>query len=227
MIITIDGPTASGKSTVAAAIAKKLGFYHLNTGLLYRSLSYLLVTKRGYSSNDLEHVRQEDITECVRPDLFSYEYNEGRDVTVLYEGTDITQFLKDSSVDQYVAIISPQKIVREAMVEQQRALAKKYNLVIDGRDVGSHVFPHAEHKFYLTASLPVRAVRWQKDQRARGHDYTLEEAEAMISDRDLKDMRRHISPLVVPEGATTIDNSEMTFDETVDLLLSRIMKPCH
>ena len=224
MIITIDGPTASGKSTVAAAIAKKLGFYHLNTGLLYRSLSYLLVTKRGYSLTDLEHVRQEDIIECVRPDLFSYEYNEGRDVTILYDGTDITHFLKDSSVDQYVVIISPQKIVREAMVDQQRKLAEKYNLVIDGRDVGSHVFPHAEYKFYLTASLSVRAARWQKDQRARGHDYTIEETEAMISDRDLKDMQRHISPLVVSEGAITVDNSALTFNETVDLLLSRITK---
>jgi len=222
MIITIDGPTASGKSTLAAAVAKKLGFYHLNTGLLYRSLSYLLVNVRGYSIQDLEHVQKEDIAECVRPDFFSYEYNEGRDVTVAYRGQPITGFLKDVSVDQYVAIISPQKLVREAMVEQQRALARKYNLVIDGRDVGSHVFPQADYKFYLTASLAIRATRWQKDQAARGHHFTLQEAEAIISDRDEKDMKRHISPLVVPPGGIEIDNSKLSFEQTVDAVLSYI-----
>ena len=125
MIITIDGPTASGKSTVAACIAKKLCYYHLNTGLLYRSLSYLLVTIQGYSVADLENVKQEDIVACVNPDFFSYSYDAQRDVSISYKGNDITRFLKDSSVDRYVAIISPQKLVREAMVEQQRSLAKK------------------------------------------------------------------------------------------------------
>ncbi len=226
MIITIDGPTASGKSTVAALIAKKLGFFHLNTGFLYRSLAYLLVTTRGYSEATLENVQHDDIVECVRSDFFSYTYDAQKDVCVSYKGVDITRFLKDSSVDHYVAIISPQKVVREAMVEQQRAVAKKYNLVIDGRDVGSLVFPHAHFKFYLTASLPVRAARWQKDQLARGNAFTLEEAQERVHDRDAKDMSRKISPLAVPEGGIEVDNSQMTLDETVYTLLSYIMKPC-
>lgn len=226
MIITIDGPTASGKSTVAALLAKKLGFFHLNTGFLYRSLAYLLVTTRNYSLTDLENVQQEDIVECVRPDFFSYSYDVQKDVRVSYKGNDITPYLKDSSVDQYVAIISPQKLVREAMVDQQRALATKYNLVVDGRDVGSLVFPHAHFKFYLTASLLVRAARWQKDQKARGHDFTLQEAEKMVHDRDLKDMQRKISPLAVPVGGIEIDNSDLTLDETVQKFLSYIMTPC-
>ncbi len=226
MIITIDGPTASGKSTVAALIAKKLGFYHLNTGFLYRSLAYLLVTTRGYSESTLENVKQEDIAECVRPDFFSYTYDVQKDVCVSYRGTEITRFLKDSSVDRYVVIISPQKLVREAMVEQQRALAKKYNLVIDGRDVGSLVFPQANFKFYLTASLPIRAARWQKDQLARGNLFTLEEAQELISDRDVKDMSRKISPLAVAEGGIEIDNSQLTLDGTVQTFLSYVMTPC-
>ena len=226
MIITIDGPTASGKSTVAALIAKKLGFYHLNTGFLYRSLAYLLVTTREYSESALENVRQEDIAECVRPDFFSYSYDTQKDVCVSYKGTDITRFLKDSLVDRYVAIISPQKVVREAMVGQQRALAKKYNLVVDGRDVGSLVFPQANFKFYLTASLLVRAARWQKDQLARGNVFTLEEAQELVHDRDVKDMSRKISPLAVPVGGIEVDNSQLTLDETVQKLLSYVMTPC-
>ncbi len=226
MIITIDGPTASGKSTVAALIAKKLGFYHLNTGFLYRSLAYLLVTTRGYSENALENVRQEDIAECVRSDFFSYTYDAQKDVCISYKGTEITRFLKDSLVDRYVVIISPQKLVREAMVEQQRALAKKYNLVIDGRDVGSLVFPHANFKFYLTASLSVRAGRWQKDQLARGNVFTLEKAQELVHDRDEKDMSRKISPLAVPVGGIEVDNSQLTLDETVQKFLSYVMTPC-
>lgn len=226
MIITIDGPTASGKSTVAALIAKKLGFFHLNTGFLYRSLAYVLVTTRGYSESALEQVRQEDIAECVRPDFFSYTYDAQKDVCVSYKGNDITRFLKDSSVDRYVALISSQKLVREAMVDQQRAVAKKYNLVIDGRDVGSLVFPHANFKFYLTASLAVRAARWQKDQQARGTVFTLQQAEERIHDRDVRDMSRKISPLAVPVGGIEVDNSALTLDETVQKLLSYIMTPC-
>lgn len=226
MIITIDGPTASGKSTVAALIAKKLGFFHLNTGYLYRSLAYLLVSVRGYSEHALENVQQEDIAQCVHSDFFSYSYDAQKDVRISYKGDDITRFLKDSSVDHYVAIISPQKLVREAMVEQQRALANKYNLVIDGRDVGSLVFPQANFKFYLTASLPVRAARWQKDQQARGNVFTLEEAQELVHDRDVKDMSRKISPLAVPESAIEVDNSTLTLDETVQKFLSYIIKPC-
>jgi cytidylate kinase len=226
MIITIDGPTASGKSTVAALIAKKLGFFHLNTGFLYRSLAYLLVTTRNYSEAALEQVKPEDIKECVRSDFFSYSYGPQKDVCISYKGNDITRYLKDSLVDRYVAIISPQQVVREAMVEQQRALATKYNLVVDGRDVGSLVFPHAHFKFYLTASLPVRAARWQKDQKARGHDFTLQEAEALVHDRDVKDMKRKISPLAIPVGGIEIDNTHLTLDETVQKFLSYIMTPC-
>lgn len=226
MIITIDGPTASGKSTVAALIAKKLGFFHLNTGFLYRSLAYLLVTTRGYSESALENVRQEDIAECVRSDFFSYSYDTQKDVCVSYKGEDITRFLKDSLVDRYVAIISPQKVVREAMVDQQRALAKKYNLVVDGRDVGSLVFPQANFKFYLTASLSVRGARWQKDQLARGNVFTLEKAQELVHDRDVKDMSRKISPLAVPVGGIEIDNSQLTLDQTVQKLLSYVMTPC-
>lgn len=221
MVITIDGPTASGKSSVAGAVARVLGFYHLNSGLLYRSLAYLLVTVRGYSQDDLFLVKQDDILACMDSSLFLYTYQDGV-ICVRYNGQEITQFLKDSLVDYYVSLISSQALVRTAMVQKQHELALMHDIVTDGRDVGSLVFPMAQHKFYLTASLPVRAERWRKDQRARGHQFFLAEAESRIQDRDMRDETRKISPLIVPAGAVVIDSTELTFDQTVALVLSYI-----
>ncbi len=221
MIITIDGPTASGKSSVAGAVAQVLGFYHLNSGLLYRSLAYLLVTIRGYSEADLFLVKQDDILICMDSKLFSYTYQDGK-ISVSYNGSEITQFLKDSLIDYYVSLISSQALVRTAMVSKQHELAAMHNIVTDGRDVGSLVFPNAEYKFYLNASLPVRAERWRKDQFARGHNYFLAEAESRIKDRDTRDETRKISPLVIPLGATVIDSTALTFQETVAKVLSYI-----
>ncbi len=223
MIITIDGPTASGKSTAAELLAQELGFYYLSTGFLYRSLTYLLVTTRGYSQADLAQVKEEDILACTDSAYFLYPYDAHKGYSITYKGIDITGFLKDSLMDTYVAIISPQKLVRLAMVAQQRALADEHNIVVDGRDVGSHVFPHAEYKFYLTASLAVRAARWQKDQEQRGHSYSLAECEKRIHARDLSDEQREISPLIVPAGAILIDNSLFTIEETVEKMLSYIV----
>lgn len=222
LVITIDGPTASGKSSTAMAVAQKLGFYYLNTGFLYRALTYLLLTTRGYSQADLSNVRQEDIELCTSSDYFSYTYNAATGYSVTYKGTDITPFLKDATIDTFVAIISPQKLVRHAITEQQRSLAGKHSIVVDGRDVGSHVFPFAQYKFYLTASLNIRAQRWRHDQALRGNNYTLEEAEQRIHERDLSDEQREISPLVIPSRAVIIDNSLMTREETVQKIISYI-----
>ncbi len=223
MIITIDGPTASGKSSAAAALAKKLGFYYLSTGFLYRSLTYLLITKYGYTETDLRDVQAHDIALCTNPDWFIYTYDPVMGYEITYKGEPIIQYLKDSLIDQYVAIISPQKLVREAMVDQQRLLASQHSIVVDGRDVGSHVFPHAEYKFYLTASLPVRAARWQRDQAKRGHAFTLEECEQRIHARDRSDEERKISPLVIPVGGIVVDNSELMQEQTVATMLSYIV----
>ena len=222
VVITIDGPTASGKSSTAIAVAQKLGFYYLNTGFLYRALTYLLLTTRGYSQDGLSNVKQEDIDVCTNSDFFSYSYNATTGYSVVYKNIDITSFLKDVTIDTCVALISPQKLVRKAITEQQRSLAGKHSIVVDGRDVGSHVFPFAQYKFYLTASLNIRAQRWQHDQALRGNSYTIQEAEQRIHERDLSDEQRIISPLIIPSGAIIIDNSFMTREETVRKIISYI-----
>ncbi|NBQ16811.1 (d)CMP kinase [bacterium] len=222
MIITIDGPTASGKSTVAQLLAKKLGFYYLNTGALYRTVSYLLVTRCGYTEQNLAHVKEKDVRLCVDLNLLVYSYSSENGYKVFYDSNDITSFLKDCSVDRFVAIISPIPFVRLLVTEVQHAFAKKFNTIIEGRDSGSVVFPHADYKFYLTADLAVRAARWQIDQQKRGNVFTLSQAMKLVEERDIKDLSRHNSPLIIPSDAHILDNTKMSLEDTVEHLYNVI-----
>jgi cytidylate kinase len=222
MIVTIDGPTASGKSTVARMVAQELGFYYLPTGWFYRAVAYVLVNNCGYTKDMLENPSHKDITVCVDPTKLHYTYDEGMGGKMFYDGKDITPFLKDAQVDSYVAIISPVADIRKLVTQAQRNFAASHDAVIEGRDIGSVVFPCADHKFYLTASLAVRGARWQADQKNRGNNFTLQEAQDQISYRDARDKNREISPLIVPEGSVTIDNSKMDLNETIQEIMKYI-----
>ena len=224
MIITIDGPTASGKSTVAELLAKKLGFYYLNTGALYRAVSYLLVIRCGYTEESLAQVKEQDVRLCVDLNMLVYSYSAVDGWKIFYDGNDITQYLKDFSVDRYVAVISPIPFVRLLVTEVQHAFAKKFNTIIEGRDSGSVVFPHADFKFYLTADLQVRALRWQADQKKRGNVFTVDQAVKAVEERDIKDLSRHNSPLIIPVDAHSVDNSSLSLEATVEHLCSIINK---
>ena len=219
MIITIDGPTAGGKSTVAAEVAQRLGLYHLNSGLLYRSLAYVLVFKYHYDEHDLNHIREQDIHICIDSPALLYAYHDGV-ATITYKGENITPLLKDAKIDYYVSLISSQKIVRDALVAKQREIADQHGLVADGRDVGSYVFPQADYKFFLTATLPVRSERWRHDQEKRGNYFTQEQAEGQVRARDQKDEQRIISPLIVPSGAVVIDSTQLTMQQVVDYVIA-------
>lgn len=224
MIITIDGPTASGKSTVAELLAKKLGFYYLNTGALYRAVAYLLVIRCGYTEESLAQVKEQDVRLCVDLNMLVYSYSAVDGWKIFYDGNDITQYLKDFSVDRYVAVISPIPFVRLLVTEVQHAFAKKFNTIIEGRDSGSVVFPHADFKFYLTADLQVRALRWQADQKKRGNVFTVDQAVKAVEERDIKDLSRHNSPLIIPVDAHSVDNSSLSLEATVEHLCSIINK---
>jgi cytidylate kinase len=224
VIITIDGPTASGKSSVAKALAEKLGWYYLNTGMLYRAVTHILLTTYNYTAETLTHVAPQDLQECTNHDRFTYHYDPIHGVQVLYDDSDISSYLKDALIDQAVCLISPQPYVRETMSEFQRELAAQHDMVTDGRDTGSVVFPQAAYKFFLTASLDVRAHRWQKDQNKRGHDYSLEECKQRVAFRDAKDQERGHSPLVVPQGGIIIDNSTLDLSQTVDTFLGYVQR---
>jgi cytidylate kinase len=223
MIITMDGPVASGKSTIARIIAHKLGYYYLNSGLLYRALSYVLITMRGYTVETLNELKQKDIDYCFDTARFSYRYDEQNNERIFFHNQDITSYLKDRMIDQVASIISVNAQVREAITHIQHRIADDHNIVTDGRDVGSVVFSHADYKFFVTASLEVRAQRWQKDQQEKyGNHLSLSEAIAIITDRDERDKTRVIAPLIVPVGAIVIDTSNMTIEQTIEKIIEII-----
>lgn len=222
MIITIDGPAASGKSSMARMTAESLNFYYLNTGLLYRAFTYILLNHHNYNQKKLASVKAEDIAQCADIKRIFYSYTPQEGSKVVYDNNDITPFLKYPLIDQSVSVISPQKLVRQALSNLQRAIAKDHDVVVEGRDVGSVVFPKADYKFFLTASLEVRAQRWQQYQEKQGNFYSLDQVKELVEHRDLNDKNRKISPLVVPAQAIIVDNSNLTLQETVQEILKYI-----
>jgi len=222
MIITIDGPVASGKSTVSRILADKLGFYYLCSGLLYRAIAYLLVNNYGYTVETLTTIPIEDIMQCVDPTRLRYDYDELSQERVFFDNSDITPYLKDKFIDQVTSIVSVNKNVRKAITAIQRDIATHYSVVTDGRDVGSVVFPAAPVKFFITASVAVRAERWRKDQERYDNHFSVDEAIALITDRDDRDKNRAIAPLIVPDDAIVIDTSALSVEQTIEMMMSYI-----
>ncbi len=224
MIITIDGPVASGKSTVAQLIAKHFGFYYINSGLLFRALAYLLKNYCHYTDQQLKNIQQHDVQLLLDAADFKYVCGSGLDIAIFFKNKNITSFLKSVEIDGLSSMISKQKLVRDALIVMQREYAKKYDLVVDGRDTGSVVFPDAEYKFFVTASNKVRASRWQKDQKKRGNSFSQKEALDVIVQRDEQDSNRKIAPLIVPKDGLIIDTSDLKIEEVLVKIIASIDK---
>jgi len=223
MIITIDGPVASGKSTVAKMLAKHLHFYYINSGFLYRSFAYILHYKCGIDLSALESYNfEEELPFSL--DQYAYEYYDYR-VKIFFEGEDITRFLIYPNIDAAASIIAKNAFIRDHIVNFQRHLASLHrNVIAEGRDCGTFVFDKAQFKFFLTASLEARAERWAKSKRRTGNYFTIEEAMHFIQQRDERDMQRPIAPLKRAPNAIIIDNTAIDLNETLQLMLDH-MKP--
>lgn len=224
MIIAIDGPTASGKSTIARELAKQLNMYYLNTGLLYRALAYILINHYGYELAKLNVPEQHHVAQALDPASFLYTYASDSGEHIFFQQNEITGFLRDSLMDAGSSIVSLNPMVRDYLLIVQRNLAAQHDVVADGRDVGSVVFANADFKFFMTASLDVRAHRWQVLQANLGKQFTLEQAKEMIDERDKRDSERAIAPLIMPEDAIRIDNSHMTKSVIMEHILDFISK---
>lgn len=220
MIITIDGPSASGKSSAARLLAQKLGLKHLNSGLLFRALAYILITYFDYTQENLIYVKKEDIDKILSN---NFEYlSENGIGKIIYNQRDLTPFLKAQKIDQVASILSTVSYVREVLLNYQRHYALENSLVVDGRDAGSVVFPNAQVKIFLTASPEVRAQRWHDFMLQKGKKYTFKESLNEINIRDQRDKMRTDAPLIIPEDAIVIDNSNLNSSQTLDKIMSYI-----
>lgn len=220
MVITLDGPAASGKSTLARMIADRLRFFCLNSGMLYRAVASTLINNFSYSPENLGHVTVDEINKILDSSRFQYLGNGN----IIFDGTDITSQLKTPAIDGAASILGTSAIARKMLSTFQRDITKKRDVVAEGRDAGSVVFPAADIKFYVIASPQTRAKRYRDYQDAKGITITQEEALHTILMRDARDTERHISPLVVPNDAIVIDNTLLSPEQTLALILSYIKK---
>lgn len=222
MIITIDGPTASGKSTVAQALAGKLGCYYLNTGLLYRACAYLLMRECKYDMACFDDPQEKDLQQVLDPKRLVYTYDARLGAKVLFDECDITQHLKTPEISKGASVLGVHPMVRDYLLSFQQQLGQENSLVAEGRDTGSIVFPNADVKFYIFADITTRAQRWLDDLTRKNKPVSFDEVVAMIAERDKRDKERDTAPLVVPEGAFVIDNTHLTFEQTVEALFEHI-----
>jgi len=208
IVVTIDGPAGAGKSTVAAALARRLGFTLIDTGALYRGLAWA-VQEAGVAPEDGPALR--DVLDRTSVRL------EGARVVV--NGRDVTAEIRTPGISRLTSRLTTLGVVRDKMTPIQRALAAAGAAVLEGRDTGSVVWPEAEVKFYLDADLDTRAQRRRADLAARGLDGDLETVREEIARRDRQDMERALAPLVKPAGAVVVDTTGLGVAEVVDGLL--------
>lgn len=207
--IAIDGPSAAGKSTVAKGVAKKLGFVYVDTGAMYRSVTLYAL------NHDIDCRNDEEVVRCL-PEV---KINLSIDGKVLLNGEDVTSEIRTQRVVDNVSYIAANKGVRLFLVEQQRQMAKDISIVMDGRDIGTYVLPHADVKIFQVASIKERAKRRFLENISKGISCTLEDVEKDLERRDYIDSHRDFAPLKQAEDAIAVDTSFMTADEAVETII--------
>ena len=211
--VAIDGPAGAGKSTIAKMVAKKLGFTYVDTGSMYRAMA-LACIRAGVASTEEEAVCKV----CADLDV-SLEYDENGAQQVILNGENVNGYIRTEEVGNMTSAIAVYGPVREKLVELQRKLGTKYDVIMDGRDIGTCVLKDAPVKIYLTASSRTRAERRYKELVEKGESCDIAKIEADIKARDKQDMQREIAPLRQAEDAILIDSSQMTIDEVVEQIV--------
>tara|TARA_Y100001934_G_C12104589_1_gene655591 strand:- start:88 stop:738 length:651 start_codon:yes stop_codon:yes gene_type:complete len=210
VIIAIDGPAGSGKSTTSKLVAERLGISHLDTGSMYRAVTLYFIENQYH----VDEINIDEVLESINIEIS----NE----LVFLNGRDVTSKLRDPKVSSLVSDISSLQKIRFKMVQLQRNISKNKSIVIDGRDIGTVVFPEADFKFFITASIEVRASRRFDELKASNSDITLDEILGQIEKRDYFDSTRDNSPLKKASDAITIDTTRLSIDEQVNLILETI-----
>ncbi|MCI6421289.1 MAG: (d)CMP kinase [Blautia sp.] len=211
--IAIDGPAGAGKSTIAKALAKRLGFIYVDTGAMYRTMALELLRK-GISPEDVPAMEQA----CQDVEI-SIAYEEGSQQVYL-NGENVSSLIRREEVGNMASVSAANGKIREKLVDLQRQMAARENVVMDGRDIGTCVLPQADVKIYLTASVHTRAMRRYKEYLEKGQKVDLQQIEKDIEKRDYQDMHRDISPLKQAEDAVLLDSSDMGIEEVIDAMIA-------
>jgi cytidylate kinase len=215
VIVAIDGPSGAGKSTLAKRLAKELGFTYLDTGAMYRALA-LKMLRQGIDPEE-----DSRLAALVRQTEIDVQENGGR-LKVLLDGADVGDFIRTPEVSQMASKVSARKIVRQRMLELQRAAAKKGDIVAEGRDIGTVIFPAAEVKIYLDASVNERARRRFEELRAGGRQVSMEDTVRELTERDRRDSERDLAPLCRAPDALSVDSSALTADAVAESVMELI-----
>ncbi|MGK9116357.1 (d)CMP kinase [Olivibacter jilunii] len=217
IIIAIDGYSSCGKSTVAKALANKLHYVYVDSGAMYRAVTLYFLR------NNIDVTNEEQVQNALEHIHIDFHKEEG--VThVLLNEEDVSDEIRQMPVSENVSTVSAIKSVRQAMVKQQQKMGARKNVVMDGRDIGTAVFPHAQVKIFMTADPKIRAERRYLELKNKGENITLEEVFENITHRDYQDTTRKESPLVRAEDAIILDNTDMTEEQQLDFVLDKVGK---
>lgn len=213
--IAIDGPGGAGKSTVSRRAAEHFGFLYVDTGAIYRTIG-LAAARKGIDTRDKKAVI------AMLPELaIELKYLDGEQKMFL-DGEDVSKIIRLSEVSMYASNVSAMQEVRDFLTDMQRDIAKKNNVIMDGRDIGTVILPNADLKIFLTASLKARALRRYKELIAKGETQSLEDVMLDMKKRDDQDTNRTAAPLVAADDAVLLDSGDLTLEETIDAVCSLI-----
>ena len=207
--IAIDGPAGAGKSTIAKRLAAELGYMYVDTGAIYRTVAYFF---------DLWGVAQKDIdgiSRYIDELTVGIEYDENGLQHMIMNGMDVTDDIRTQDISQKASLISAHAIVREMLLDMQRDVAKRHNVIMDGRDIGTVVLPKANVKIFLTASAEVRAKRRTEELTAKGQKANYNQILKEIQQRDYQDTHREVAPLKLARDSVKVDTSEMDLDQVI------------
>ena len=210
--IAIDGPAGAGKSTIARALAKELGYYYVDTGAIYRTVAYFL-DLLGISPKDVDGVSRyiDELT-------VELDWDEEGKQHMFMNGMDVTDEIRTQDISQKASLVSAHAVVREMLLDMQRDVARKHNVIMDGRDIGTVVLPKATVKIFLTATPEVRAQRRYDELIAKGQKASYNEILQQIQQRDYQDTHREIAPLKMARDSIKLDTSEMPIEGVIEAM---------
>ena len=216
--VAIDGPAGAGKSTIARRLAKELGYHYVDTGAIYRTVAYFF-DLWGIAPKDID-----GITRYIDELTVGIEYDEDGLQHMIMNGMDVTADIRTQEIGQKASLVSAHAIVREALLDMQRSVAKEYDVIMDGRDIGTVVLPKATVKIFLTASAEVRAKRRTEELRAKGQKADYNQVLKEIQQRDYQDTHREVAPLKLARDSIKVDTSDMDIEQVIATIKDIIAK---